>query len=195
MFTITVDKINATQEPDCVKCLSSKHSRSFIWIVTQTSNGIDWSLCRLSHQMRLLNSAMGLTTHKTCIYLSAAKSSFMFFPLPFFSVRPVVVCGVYLFKAHISLQFYPRSTCSTPSTLVKEKKKINQSVGDSLFHCSVAHDARKLGHLGRSWTLKLRWKPQRRCLGVVFARDGRGCRPALTLAWHSFQVCASNPDA
>lgn len=95
----------------------------FIGIVTQTSNGIDWSLCRLSHQMRLLNSAMGLTTHKTCIYLSAAKSSFLFFPLPFFSVRPVVVCGVYLFKAHISLQFYPRSTCSTPFTLVKEKKK------------------------------------------------------------------------
>lgn len=159
------------RNPPVFEHLSSKQSRSLIWIVTKTSNRIDSSLCRLSHQMQLLNSAMSLTTHNMYLFIYLLTCTV-------YSVRPVVVSSVYRcnkwpVQTHICFwNFIPGVPGHLRLLWLKRKKK-NQSAGDSLFYCSVAHDARKLGHRGCSWTLKPRWKPQGHCLGVVFARDER----------------------
>lgn len=110
------------RNPPVFEHLSSKQSRSLIWIVTKTSNRIDSSLCRLSHQMQLLNSTMSLTTHNMYLFIYLLTCTV-------YSVRPVVVSSVYrhnkwpVQNTHFFFKFYPRSTWSSPPTLVKQKKK------------------------------------------------------------------------
>lgn len=180
------------RNPPVFEHLSSKQSRSLIWIVTKTSNRIDSSLCRLSHQMQLLNSAMSLTTHNMYLFIYLLTCTV-------YSVRPVVVSSVYrcnkwpVQNTHFFLKFYPRSTWSSPPTLVKEKKK---KISQQVIHCSIVLLRTMPGNWDIVDVLELwsRGESPRDTVWVWCLHEMRGCRPGLTSAWHSFQVCASKLD-
>lgn len=162
------------------KHLSSKRSRSLIWIVTDVKQ--DWfNPLQVESPDAITQQCSGFKhTYTTCIYSSTATSSLMFFlqstgwHVNLWWSAVFTAATNDLFKTHRFLQFCPGSTCSSLSTLGRiKKKKKHLAAGDSLFYCSVAHNGRKLGHLGCSWTLKPWWKPRGHGLGGVFALDGR----------------------